>query len=228
MQKVTQIKKSFHIRELVKLQPLTENQGLAMAEWFSGKHIALLGSAGTGKTFLALYLALHQVLSGEAANVVLVRSAVPVRDVGFLPGDYNEKVTVFEDPYKPMCDQLFPYTKCYENLKGGGYINFFTTSFVRGITFYNSVVIVDECQSLNAHELDSIITRLGDGCRLILCGDGVQSDLRGKERAGFYQIVNILKQVDNFSIINFTAEDIVRSGFVRDYIIARDSSGFEC
>ncbi len=167
MQQVSKPQKSFHIRELTKLQPLTDNQALAMSEWFSGKHIALLGSAGTGKTFLALYLALHQVLSGEASTVVLVRSAVPVRDVGFLPGDYNEKVTVFEDPYKPMCDQLFPYTKCYENLKLGGYINFFTTSFVRGITFYNSVVIVDECQSLNAHELDSIITRLGDGCKLI-------------------------------------------------------------
>jgi phosphate starvation-inducible PhoH-like protein len=229
VQKVTQIKKNFHIRELTRLQPMTDNQSNAMASWFSGNHIAMLGCAGTGKTFLALYLGLHHVLSGNASNVVIVRSAVPVRDVGFLPGEYDEKVSVFEDPYIPMCDQLFPYTKCYENLKRGGYVNFFTTSFVRGITFYNSIVIIDECQSLNAHELDSIITRLGDGCRLILCGDGIQSDLRNQnERKGFYQIVNILKKVPNFSIINFTANDIVRSGFVRDYIIARDASGFEC
>lgn len=228
MQKVAQIKKSFHIRELARVQPATTNQSNAMADWFSGKHIALLGCAGTGKTFLALYLALHQVLSGESSNVVLVRSAVPVRDVGFLPGEYNEKVSVFEDPYKPMCDQLFPYTKCYENLKAGGYVQFYTTSFVRGITFYNSIVIVDECQSLNAHELDSIITRLGEGCRLILCGDEIQSDLKGKERSGFRQIVKILENVENFSIINFTADDIVRSGFVRDYIIARDKHGLIC
>lgn len=226
MQKLAQVKKTFHIRELTRVQPMTPAQSSAMAAWYSGEHIGLLGCAGTGKTFLALYLGLHAVLSGDASNVVLVRSAVPVRDVGFLPGEYDEKVGVFEAPYKPMCDQLFPYTNCYENLKRGGYINFYTTSFVRGITFYDSIVIVDECQSLNAHELDSIITRLGENCRLILCGDGIQSDLRGNERKGFYKIVSILERTPNFSVINFTTADIVRSGFVRDYIVARGD--FEC
>lgn len=223
-----QVKKSFHIRELAKIQPMTDNQGIALAEYFSNKNIAMLGCAGTGKTFLALYMGLCSVLAKEQQQVILVRSEVPVRSNGFLPGTMEEKASAYEQPYKPMCDEMFPYKNCYDNLKGGGYLFFFTTSYIRGLTFNDSVIIVDECQSLNAHELDSIITRVGDNSRLILCGDGIQTDLRGMERAGFHSIVSILREISNFSIINFTTDDIVRSGFVRDYIIARERIGLRC
>jgi phosphate starvation-inducible PhoH-like protein len=222
-----QAKKKFHIKELTKVQPKTINQKIALDRYFSGHNMAMLGSAGTGKTFLAMYMALTSVLAGEHENVVLVRSAVPVREIGYLPGDEREKTEVYEQPYKPMADQLFPYSNCYDNLKNAGQLFFYTTSFIRGLTFYDSVVIVDECQSLNAHELDSILTRLGDNCRLILCGDGIQSDLKKAERKGFYDIMRILGRVSDFSIINFTVDDIVRSGFVRDYITCREQLGLE-
>lgn len=219
------LKKSFHSSDLRNIVPKTINQNIAIKSFLAGDNLALLGCAGTGKTFLALYLGLRSVLAGEHSKVILVRSAVPVRDLGHLPGTYDEKTSIYELPYKPMCDELFPFSRCYENLKLSGYIDFFTTSYVRGVTFYDSVVIVDEAQSLNAHELDSIITRLGTSCRLVICGDSIQSDLRYSERYGFNTIIPILADTPHFTCINFTADDIVRSGFVRDYIISRDKHG---
>lgn len=225
MQKVSAIKKTFHIRELVKVQPLTENQSTAMAAWFSGKHIGLLGCAGTGKTFLGLFLGLHHALV-NGSRLIILRSAVPVRSLGHLPGELSEKEIVYERPYMQLCDQLFPYTNCYENLKKSSVVEFYTTSFIRGLTFDNAVVLIDEAQSFNAHELDSVVTRLGDDSRLIICGDGIQTDLRSAaERSGFHAILNILNSLPDYESICFNHADIVRSGFVRDYIIARDTAG---
>lgn len=209
--------------------PKTINQNTAMKAFKSGNNLAMLGCAGTGKTFLALYLALSRVVTDEYSRVILVRSAVPVRDIGFLPGDVSEKTSYYEMPYRPMCDEFFPFSRSYDTLKNAGQLEFYTTSFIRGITFYNSIVVVDECQSLNGHELDSIITRLGTHCRLILCGDSIQTDLRSaSERRGFMDVIRILQSVPDFSTIEFTSADIVRSGFVRDYIISRDMHGLIC
>lgn len=227
---MTAVKKvhKFHIRELQRVMPFTDNQKLALDEFFAGKDMAMIGSAGTGKTFLGLYMGLQGVLAGDYRQVVIVRSAVAVRDLGFLPGDEYEKTAPFELPYRAICDELFPYQDCYENLKKAGTVYFLTTSHIRGITLRDSIILVDECQSLNAHELDSIITRIGPNCRLILCGDGIQTDLvRQSERRGFHDIMKVLKRINNFSVIEFGTEDIVRSGLVKDYIIERDRLGLQ-
>jgi phosphate starvation-inducible protein PhoH len=228
VQQVAATKKSFHIRDLRNIKPLTDMQGVALDAYFNGNNIALLGCAGTGKTFLALYMALSTVLAGNADQVIIVRSPVPVREQGFLPGELAEKEAVYESPYRYMCDQLFTYKNSYENLKTLGKVFFLTTSFSRGLTFDNSIVLMDEAQSFNAHEADTIITRLGDNSKLILCGDGIQTDLKGSEKKGFYSIISILSSMDNFSTITFGHDDIVRSGFVREYIIARDKHGLVC
>jgi len=227
---MTAVKKihKFHIRQLERVTPYTANQKIALDAFFDGKDIAMIGCAGTGKTFLALYMGFQGVLAQDYQSVTIVRSAVAVRDMGFMPGDLEEKTAYYEMPYAALCDELFPYQNTYEHLKKAGHLFFLPTSYVRGLTFRDSIIIIDECQSLNAHELDSIITRVGNNCRLILCGDGIQTDLtKYSERRGFHDIIKILEKVNNFSIINFGTEDIVRSGLVKDYIIERDRLGLQ-
>jgi len=223
-------KKTFHEKDLPHILPKNGNQRYAMEEFFNGQHVSLYGCAGTGKTFLAVYMALREVLDRDSdiEKLVIVRSAVPVRDIGFLPGTEEEKTEIYESPYKAICDELFEYSKAYDNLKKSGRIEFLTTSYIRGITLKNTVVVVDECQSLTAHELDSIITRLGSGSRVVFCGDGAQTDLtKANDRRGFHEFSKILQTLNVFSIITFTEDDIVRSGLVRDYIIARNRLGLD-
>lgn len=224
-------KKSFHSKDLMPILAKNSKQRYAMEEFFQGQNMLLVGSAGVGKTFLALYMAIKEVLDRDTnfERVVIVRSAVPVRDIGFLPGTEEEKTEIYEAPYRAICDELFEYRKSYDNLKKSGKIQFITTSYIRGINIRNAVVIVDECQSLTAHELDSVITRLSSGSRLILCGDSIQTDLqREKDRRGFHEFISILEHLTEFSRVEFTHEDIVRSGLVRNYIVARDRLGLQC
>lgn len=197
------------------------NQSLAVTSWLDGYNLVLQGSAGTGKTYLGLGLAYKSLLE-ENLNIVIVRNAVPVRDIGFLPGTLEEKAEVYELPYASLFKEMGVR---YEDLKARGSVQFLLTSYVRGITLDNTVVVVDEFQSMNAHELDSIITRLGVGSRVIFCGDLIQSDLVGREASGLPDFLRVLRKMDQFSFIDFTEDDIVRSGLVRDYIIARNSSG---
>lgn len=222
--------KSFTIKNLFPVTPKNGTQRYAMEEFFQGQNVSLMGSAGTGKTFLALYMALREVLDKDTdyEQVVIVRSAVPVRDIGFLPGDEKEKTEVYELPYKAICDELFEYKKSYDNLKKSNKIKFVTTSYIRGITLRNTIVIVDECQSLNAHELDSVVTRLGTNSKILLCGDFIQTDLtRQKDKNGILDFMKILDTLSEFSTVNFTHKDIVRSGLVKSYIIARDRMGLQ-
>lgn len=184
-----------------------------------GRHKVLKGSAGTGKTYLSSYLGLKSVLSGYNDKLVYIRSAVSTRDIGFLPGNEKEKMQVYEAPYIDICADLCDRGDAYELLKVKGYVEFKPTSFVRGITFRNAFIIVDECQNMTFHELDSLITRLDDDSRIIFCGDTAQSDLRGN---GFSDFSNLLSKVPDVDIFNFTIEDIVRSGFVKDYLTAKD------
>ena len=221
---------SFHSKDLPNVYPKNGVQRYAMQEYMCGQHLSLFGCAGTGKTFLALYLALRDVLDkdSEVEQIIIVRSAVPVRDIGFLPGTEEEKTEVYEQPYRAICDELFPFKRSYNSLKRLGKIRFITTSYIRGLTFNNAVIVVDECQSLTAHELDSIVTRIGMDSKLIICGDGDQTDLvKSRDRSGFHQFVKILESINSFSIIGFTEREIVRSGFVRDYIVARNRLGLD-
>ena len=204
---------------LAEIEPLTKNQ---LEAFESDKNLILHGIAGTGKTFISCYLAFDDMVKGVYNNLVIIRSAVPTRDIGFLPGSEKEKASVYEEPYKEIALELFQRGDAYEILKTKGLVHFMTTSFVRGITLKDAVIMVDECQNMTFHELDSIITRVGNNCRVIFCGDFRQSDLKTN---GLESFMEILKNMGAFDFIDFEIKDIVRSEFVKDYIIAKTELG---
>ena len=204
---------------LQEIEPLTQNQLLAFD---SDKHLLLHGVAGTGKTFISCYLAFDDMIKGYYNNLVILRSAVPTRDIGFLPGNEKEKSAIYEAPYKDIAVELFSRGDAYEILKQKSIVHFMTTSFIRGITLRDAVIIIDECQNMTFHELDSIITRVGENCRVIFCGDFRQSDL-GKN--GLEEFVSVLKRMESFDLIDFEIKDIVRSDFVKSYITAKTELG---
>lgn len=202
--------------DLKEIEPLTKSQVDAFE---SNKHLMLHGCAGTGKTYISLYLALDDLQKEDYEKIVIVRSAVPTREMGFLPGTEDEKAKVYESPYVNILQDLFNRgDDPYGQLKKKGVINFITTSYIRGVTFHDSVIIVDECQNMSFHELDSIITRVGQNCRIIFCGDFFQADLRN---TGIRDFMSIIKKMDEFTFIEFGISDIVRSDFVRNYLIEK-------
>jgi len=205
---------------LQEIEPLTKNQ---LAVFESDKNLVLHGCAGTGKTFISSYLAFDDIAKNYYKRLVIIRSAVSTRDIGFLPGNEKEKSSVYEQPYKDICVELFQRGDAYDILKTKGTIDFMTTSFIRGVTLRDAIILVDECQNMSFHELDSIITRVGQGCRIIFCGDFKQSDLN---KNGLQDFLRILKEMNEFDLIEFEVHDIVRSGFVKKYITAKTSLGF--
>jgi len=211
--------------DIEEIQPRTETQSYVFDAFDEGNNLLLHGVAGTGKTFVSLYLALDDVFNGDdlKRSVTIVRSVVPTRDMGFLPGKEQEKTAVYEQPYQVMCRELTGRGDGYQILKQRGVINFTTTSYIRGITLDNTIVIVDECQNMTFHELDSIITRVGENTRIIFCGDFRQTDLtKPYDQSGIKEFMKILNSMRHFKSIEFDYEDIVRSGLVKEYIMAKD------
>jgi len=203
---------------------LTELQYEVINAYDDNYHLVLHGVAGTGKTFLSLFLALQDIVEGHADynKMYIIRSVVPTRDMGFLPGNAKQKAQVYEEPYKMISNELFNRGDAYEVLKNKNMVEFLTTSFLRGTTFNNSIIIVDEINNMSFHELDSIITRVGKNCRIIFCGDYRQSDLiDSKERSGLGRFLDILNTMNGFKRFEFGIEDIVRSDIVKDYIIQK-------
>ena len=229
-------KKPINIEHLREVEPLTDNQIKAFDAYDAGKHLFLYGCAGTGKTFVAMYLALREILTGTSSyeKLYLVRSLVPTREIGFLPGDHDDKSNLYQIPYKNMVEHMFKmpddpaYNMLYDNLKAQETISFWSTSFLRGTTLDNSIVIVDECQNLNFHELDTIITRVGQDSKIMFCGDFFQTDLvKSSDKSGLTQFMKILDAMEAFENIEFTIGDIVRSGFVKEYLINKIRLGVE-
>ena len=217
-----------HHLNLKAIKPITQNQKLAFQQWKAGQNLLLHGLAGTGKSFISLYLALKEIYNTQSyyKKILIVRSVVPTRDMGFLPGSIKEKTKVFELPYQGICTDLFGRGDAYELLKTKHIIDFTTTSFIRGNTFHDTIVIVDEVNNLTFHELDSVITRLGDNCRMMLCGDYRQSDLiYHNDRNGLITFIDVLDKMNGFSHVEFEVDDIVRSGLVKEYIIAKNTLG---
>jgi len=220
---------------LVDIDPLTDNQKRLFESYEQGKHLVAYGCAGTGKTFITLYNALQDVLDERTPyeKIYLVRSLVATREIGFLPGTHDDKADIYQIPYKNMVKYMFQmpsdadFEMLYGNLKSQETIKFWSTSFLRGTTLDNSIIIVDEFQNLNFHELDSIITRVGENTKICFCGDASQSDLqKTNERNGIVDFMAILRKMPSFDIIEFGVDDIVRSGLVKEYIIAKMESGF--
>jgi phosphate starvation-inducible PhoH-like protein len=213
------------LENLRELEPITKNQEKVFKSYEDGYNLCLSGSAGSGKTFLALYLALEDVLNKDTPydKVVIIRSVVPTRDIGFLPGNETEKLDAYAGPYKGIMTELFSDGQAWEKLVNQQYVEFTSTSFIRGITISNAIVIVDEMQNLNFHELDSVITRLGESTKLVLCGDYYQSDFdKEKDRNGILSFLEIVQRMKYFDHIEFSWEDIVRSGLVREYIMTKE------
>jgi phosphate starvation-inducible protein PhoH len=203
--------------ELREIEPLTRNQ---LKAFETTDHLVLHGLAGTGKTFISSYLAFDDMAKGDFQKLIIIRSAVPTRDIGFLPGTEKEKSSVYEEPYKDISNDLFSRGDAYEILKQKNIVEFMTTSFIRGITLRDAVILIDECQNMSFHELDSIITRIGENCRVIFCGDFRQADLRSNGLKDFFRV---LERMHAFTFIEFEVEDIVRSDFVKQYIISKSS-----
>ena len=219
---------------MVTIKPITDTQKLVFETWKKGQNQFLFGAAGTGKTFISLYLALKDIfdLKTKFEKVVLVRSLIPTRDIGFLPGDEEDKSALYQVPYQNMVQFMFEmpneqaFNSLYDKLKGQGSLYFLSTSFLRGLTFDNSIIIVDECQNLNFHELDTIITRVGQDSKIVFCGDFDQSDLvKHNEKNGLHDFLRILEEMEEFNCSEFTIGDIVRSGFVRSYLINKTKLG---
>lgn len=210
---------------LKRIEPLTENQKNSFEAYFQNKNLMLHGIAGTGKSFISIYLALNQILSENSSykKLVIVRSVVPTRDMGFLPGNSKEKAKVYEAPYYAICTELFGRSDAYEYFKSKNLIEFISTSFIRGITLNDCIIIVDEIANMTLHELDSVITRVGKNCRIIFCGDFRQSDFtRDHEKNGLTDFMKIIKKMKSFHFVDFNENDIVRSSMVKDYIIQKD------
>ena len=209
---------------------LTDNQQLFFDSYKRGDYFSgLLGSPGVGKTFLALYRAIEEVLSKDNSfeSVVVVRSAVQVRDQGFVPGSLDEKMEIYEQPYKEISDTLFGRKDAWDRLKEQSYARFISTTAIRGISIDNSIILVDECQSMTFHELSSVISRVGHRSKIIFIGDLKQNDLikSRNDISGLSEFLNVARHMDEFSEITFTPDDIVRSSLVKSWIVACDKLG---
>ena len=227
-------KKPINNEYLVDISPLTDNQKILFDSYNQQKNVVAYGVAGTGKTFITLYNALKDVLDETTPyeRVYIVRSLVSTREIGFLPGDHEDKADIYQIPYKHMVKYMFQmpsdadFEMLYGNLRSQETIKFWSTSFIRGTTLDNAIIIVDEFQNLNFHELDSIITRVGENSKICFCGDSTQSDLtKTNDRNGIVDFMNILRKMVSFDIIEFDVNDIVRSGLVKEYIVAKLQSG---
>jgi predicted ribonuclease YlaK len=213
------------IDDLKTFDPLTDHQKQFFDAYRRGDYfIALHGVAGTGKTFIALYKALEEVLdkSNPFNKIIIVRSAVQSREIGHLPGDASEKMEIYEQPYRQICETLFGRRDAYQRLDEQGHISFISTSFIRGMSFDDAIIIVDECQNMNWSEISTVMTRVGYRSKIIWCGDYRQNDLNKKSSdvSGIKQFLDVAKTMKDFTLIEFTVDDICRSSLVRDWIIA--------
>ena len=227
-------KKPYNSDMMVDVQPITSNQKIAFDYYKNNKNLFLYGAAGTGKTFITLYMALKEVLDPLTTynKVVLVRSLVSTREIGFLPGDHEDKSALYQIPYKKMVKYMFElptdndFEMLWGNLKAQESVTFWSTSFIRGTTLDNSIVIIDESQNLNFHELDSIITRVGEDTKIMFCGDVAQTDLiKTNEKNGILDFQKIITRMPEFELVEFDVNDIVRSGLVKSYITCKIELG---
>ena len=220
--------------QLVEMKGVTKNQLEVFKQYAEGKNLFLYGPAGTGKTFVVLYNAIKEVLDPKTNYncIYIVRSLMPTRSLAFMPGDEQDKSSLYQVPYDNMLQLMFKlsskeqFDMMYEELKKQENVAFLSTSFLRGITLDNAIVLVDECQNLNFHELDTIMTRVGQESKIMFSGDFDQTDLReDDEKAGLGQFIKIINEMKEFYSCEFDIGDIVRSGLVRSYIIQKYNTG---
>lgn len=222
-------KRLLNFRDKIReIHPKTKNQEQLFHSFFADKHILLHGCAGTGKSYCALFLALKDLFDGRYDRIIILRSIVPTRDVGFLPGTLQEKIAMYEEPYSEIVDELLGRKGAYDELKRDEVLNFKSTSFLRGVTWTNSLVIADEVQNCTWHEICSLITRIGEGSRLMLLGDRDQNDLgqlRKSEQSGLENVIRVCHNMTSFDVVEFGAHDVMRSRLVKEFVIAKKLLG---
>ena len=215
---------------LKKINPLTENQRRTFSAYDNDKHLLLIGTAGTGKSFLSIYLGMQDIMEQRThEKMIIIRSVVSSRDVGFLPGNNKEKSKVYEAPYYAIFSELFGRGDAYDYLKNKNLVEFMNTSFVRGITLNDSVVVIDEVQNMTWHEITSVFTRVGKNCKVIFVGDTRQNDLHAKrdsEASGIEKLIRVLDHMQEFETTTFKPEDIVRSQIIKSFILTCDKLGY--
>ena len=228
-------RKPIGVEHMLNIKALTPAQEKVWDAYDKNQNLFLYGAAGTGKTFVAMYLALKEVLDPKSQydKLYVVRSLVPTREIGFLPGDHEDKSALYQIPYKNMVRYMFSmpddnsFDMLYDNLRAQETISFWSTSFIRGVTLDNAIIIVDEFSNLNFHELDSIVTRVGEDSKIMFCGDITQTDLvKENEKSGIADFIKILQEMREFTCVEFNIEDIVRSGLVKSYLLAKYNLGF--
>ena len=226
-------RKPLGLEYLIDIEPITDNQKTYFDSYKEDKHLVAYGCAGTGKTFITLYNALKDVLDENSPfeKIYLVRSLVATREIGFLPGTHEDKADIYQIPYKNMVKYMFQmpsdadFEMLYGNLKSQETIKFWSTSFLRGTTLDNAIIIVDEFQNLTFHELDSIITRIGENSKIMFCGDATQSDLtKTNDKNGIFDFIKILQTMPSVDLVEFDVDDIVRSGLVKEYLLAKQET----
>lgn len=216
-------RKTWTRHDLKTIKPITPPLRDMYEAFFEGANIAAHGSAGTGKTLAAIWLAMNEILNPdtEAERLIIVRSSVPSREIGFLPGTEQEKMAVYERPYQDIMKDLFGRQSTYEDMKEAGVVEFMSSSFIRGVTWDNAIVVVDEGQNMTFEEINTIMTRLGKNSRVIFAGDLPQKDLKKKgDETGFPKALRVMERTGNFAMVQFTRFDILRSGFVKAWITA--------
>lgn len=220
-------RKTWTERDCKDIHPITDRQRTVFEGWYQqpDSHLAMVGSPGTGKTYLACFLGINEVLNPETPQkqLIIVRSAVETRQQGFLPGTLEEKEQIYSKPYVDIFHDLFKRPSTFEDMCVSNVVKFMTTSYVRGLTFDNAIIVLDEFQNTTKHELSSVVTRIGRNSRLIICGDGYQNDLhakKGTETSGFDFGLQVISRLPEFTTVKFTHDDICRSQFVKDWLIA--------
>ena len=211
--------------DLQNIKPLTNNQILAFDSYHQGNNLMLTGTPGTGKSFIGCFLAMEDILTDHRYNkLIIVRSIVSSRDPGALPGDIKQKSKIYEAPYGRIFSKLFDRGDAYQYLKSRDIVEFETTSFIRGCEWSDCIVFVDEFQNMTASELHTVITRVGENCKVIFAGDIKQLDhMPSKQQSGFKDFFTVIDNIRSFVVVEFDRNDIVRSGLVKEYIIARET-----
>lgn len=221
-------KKTWSNHDMIQVQPKTERQHDVANAFYSDMNIVTYGSAGTGKTFFNMSLALSDVIEKNfpQRKLIIVRSAVASRAVGHLPGELNDKLSVFETPYRDICSELFQRANTYDDMKQAGVIEFISTSFIRGSTWDNAMILIDEAQNMTWHELNSIMTRVGEHSRILVSGDILQDDLNRSrnDTSGMARLLRTCEHINSFATVEYTPDDIVRSGFVKEWILATEKT----
>lgn len=223
-------KKTWYKTDMKVVRPMTANQEIAFNHWYASyeRHLALLGSAGTGKSFLAIAMGILDVMDPQTPQkkMIIVRSLAQGRQIGALPGSLEEKQGPTFSIYNTIFADLFGRSDTLANMVLAEVVQLVDTSHIRGATWNNAIVVVDEITSMNDHEVDTVMTRIGEDSRVIICGDQKQSDLvtsaNKADKHNYQKFLTTIERMPSIDIVKFTFDDIVRSGFVKDWIIASD------